>query len=149
MAQNFVQHTHHNPKSTDLTGLDFLVEYDDATAAVSIQEMRGGSFQSCFGAASARPRSRKQSAARTALGGRVAVRHDLIASGYRAGAVAIDPPWPFEHYSDRAAHAVTDHYETMTLDEIKCCRSPSWPCRTARCSLSDLLTGSLPEMAHT
>ena len=121
MAQNFVQHTHHNPKSTDLTGLDFLVEYDDATAAVSIQEMRGGSFQSCFGAASARPRSRKQSAART--------------SGYRAGAVAIDPPWPFEHYSDRAAHAVTDHYETMTLDEIKCCRSPSWPRRTARCSL--------------
>ena len=91
MAQNFVQHTHHNPKSTDLTGLDFLVEYDDATAAVSIQEMRGGSFQSCFGAASARPRSRKQSAARTALGGSVAVRHDLIASGYRAGAVAIDP----------------------------------------------------------
>jgi hypothetical protein len=135
MAQNFVQHTHHNPKSTDLTGLDFLVEYDDATAAVSIQEMRGGSFQSCFGAASARPRSRKQSAARTALGGSVAVRHDLIASGYRAGAVAIDPPWPFEHYSDRAAHAVTDHYETMTLDEIKCCRSPSWPRRTARCSL--------------
>ena len=59
MAQNFVQHTHHNPKSTDLTGLDFLVEYDDATAAVSIQEMRGGSFQSCFGAASARPRSRR------------------------------------------------------------------------------------------
>jgi hypothetical protein len=45
MAQIFVQHTHHNPKSTDLTGLDFLVEYDDATAAVSIQEMRGGSFQ--------------------------------------------------------------------------------------------------------
>jgi hypothetical protein len=89
----------------------------------------------CFGAASARPRSRKQSAARTALGGSVAVRHDLIASGYRAGAVAIDPPWPFEHYSDRAAHAVTDHYETMTLDEIKCCRSPSWPRRTARCSL--------------
>jgi hypothetical protein len=45
MAQIFVQHTHHNPKSTDLTGLDFLVEYEDATAAVSIQEMRGGSFQ--------------------------------------------------------------------------------------------------------
>ena len=45
MAQIFVQHTHHNPKSTDLTGLDFLVEYDDATAAVSIQEMRSGSFQ--------------------------------------------------------------------------------------------------------
>ena len=45
MAQIFVQHTHHNPKSTDLTGLDFLVEYDEATAAVSIQDMRGGSFQ--------------------------------------------------------------------------------------------------------
>ena len=45
MAQIFVQHTHHNPKSTDLTGLDFLVEYDEATAAVSIQDMHGGSFQ--------------------------------------------------------------------------------------------------------
>ena len=40
MAQIFVQHTHHNPKSTDLTGLDFLVEYDEATAAVSIQDTR-------------------------------------------------------------------------------------------------------------
>ena len=45
MAQIFVQHTHHNPKSTDLTGLDSLVEYDEATAAVSIQDMHGGSFQ--------------------------------------------------------------------------------------------------------
>jgi hypothetical protein len=42
MAQIFVQH---HPKSNDLTGLDFLVEYDEATAAVSIQDTRGGSFQ--------------------------------------------------------------------------------------------------------
>ena len=83
--------------------------------AASIRSRRPGHRPgACFGAASARPRSRKQSAARTALGGSVAARHDLIASGYRASAVAIDPPWPFEHYSDRAAHAVTDHYETMT-----------------------------------
>jgi N6-adenosine-specific RNA methylase IME4 len=31
----------------------------------------------------------------------------------------VDPPWPFTHYSERAAHAVTDHYETMSLDDIK------------------------------
>jgi N6-adenosine-specific RNA methylase IME4 len=52
-------------------------------------------------------------------GGSVADLHALIASGYRAGLIAIDVPWPFEHYSERAAHAVNDHYHTMTLDAIK------------------------------
>ena len=38
MVQIFVHHTHHEPRSRDLTGLDFRVEYDQATAEVSIQE---------------------------------------------------------------------------------------------------------------
>jgi N6-adenosine-specific RNA methylase IME4 len=62
---------------------------------------------------------REQRRAETSQGGTVADLHALIASGYRAGLIAIDVPWPFDHYSERAAHAVTDHYETMTLDEIK------------------------------
>src|SRR5262249_9246550 len=33
---------------------------------------------------------------RTAQGGTVADLYELIASGYRAGAIAIDAPWPFE-----------------------------------------------------
>src|SRR5262245_37820596 len=56
---------------------------------------------------------------RTAQGGSVADLHDLVASGFRAGVIAIDPPWPFTYYSQRASRAATDHYETMTLDAIK------------------------------
>jgi N6-adenosine-specific RNA methylase IME4 len=55
----------------------------------------------------------------TTQGGSVADLHALIASSYRAGVIAIDPPWPFENYSERSANAVFPHYETMTLNEIK------------------------------
>jgi N6-adenosine-specific RNA methylase IME4 len=59
--------------------------------------------------------------AETAQGGTVADLHALIASGYRAGVIAIDAPWPFEQYGDgiRADRAVTTHFDTMTIDEIK------------------------------
>jgi N6-adenosine-specific RNA methylase IME4 len=62
---------------------------------------------------------RAERRARTDKGGSVADLHSLIASGYRAGVITIDPPWPFEQYSDRADRAVTTHYDAMTLDEIK------------------------------
>jgi N6-adenosine-specific RNA methylase IME4 len=62
---------------------------------------------------------REERRAQTAHGGSVADLYALIASGYRAGTIAIDPPWPFEQYSERAAHAVFEHYETMSLDAIK------------------------------
>jgi N6-adenosine-specific RNA methylase IME4 len=62
---------------------------------------------------------REERRARTAVGGRVEDLHTLIDSGYRAGTIAIDPPWPFETFSKRSARAVFEHYETMTLDEIK------------------------------
>jgi N6-adenosine-specific RNA methylase IME4 len=62
---------------------------------------------------------RDERRARTALGGSVADLEALIASGYRAGVVSLDPPWPFDTYSGRAANIVTDRFETMTVDEIK------------------------------
>jgi N6-adenosine-specific RNA methylase IME4 len=62
---------------------------------------------------------REERREKTFKGGNVADLSTLIASGYRAGAIAADPPWPFQTYSERSAHAATEHYETMTLDAIK------------------------------
>jgi N6-adenosine-specific RNA methylase IME4 len=62
---------------------------------------------------------REERRARSSQGGSVADLHKLIASGFRAGTIASDPAWPFEQYSERAAHALTDHYDIMPLDEIK------------------------------
>ena len=62
---------------------------------------------------------REERRARTSLGGRVADLYALIGSGYRAGLMSIDPPWPFDGWSERANRRATDHYETMSLDEIK------------------------------
>jgi hypothetical protein len=56
---------------------------------------------------------REERRARTALGGSVADLNALIASGFRAGSIAVDPPWPFEQYSDRAARAIFEQYETI------------------------------------
>jgi N6-adenosine-specific RNA methylase IME4 len=60
---------------------------------------------------------RAERRARTALGGSVADLEALVASGFRAGVIAIDPPWPFTAYSDRA-HSIPP-YDAMTFDEIK------------------------------
>lgn len=62
---------------------------------------------------------REERRARTALGGSVADLHALIASGFRAGVIGIDPPWPFETFSQRARGGVWEHYETMPLGAIK------------------------------
>jgi N6-adenosine-specific RNA methylase IME4 len=62
---------------------------------------------------------RTERRAQTATGGTVADLHALIASGFRAGVIAADPPWPFETFSERARCGVWEHYETMTLEEIK------------------------------
>jgi N6-adenosine-specific RNA methylase IME4 len=61
---------------------------------------------------------RDERRARTATGGSVADLHE-ITSGFRAGAMLIDPPWPYENFSERGHHHVTEHYEVMPLDEIK------------------------------
>ena len=62
---------------------------------------------------------RAERRAQNATGGSVADLHALIASGFRAGVIAIDPPWPLAGWSERANRRVTDHYETLPLDEIK------------------------------
>ena len=62
---------------------------------------------------------RQERRARTAAGGSVADLHKLIADGFRAGIIAIDPPWPFAGWSERSNRRLTDHYETMTIEEIK------------------------------
>jgi N6-adenosine-specific RNA methylase IME4 len=61
---------------------------------------------------------RAERRARTAQGGTVDDLHALAASGFRAGVIAIDAPWPFKT-PDRSKHAVFEHYETMPLDAIK------------------------------
>jgi N6-adenosine-specific RNA methylase IME4 len=61
---------------------------------------------------------RAERRARTAQGGTVDDLHALAASGFRAGVIAADVPWPFKT-PDRSKHAVFEHYETMPLDEIK------------------------------
>jgi N6-adenosine-specific RNA methylase IME4 len=62
---------------------------------------------------------RAERRAQTATGGSIADLHALIASGFRAGTIAIDAPWPFETYSERGISQPTDHYETMSIDAIK------------------------------
>src|SRR5215472_18212645 len=64
-------------------------------------------------------RMREERRAQTAQGGSVADLHTLIASGFRAGVIAADPPWSFNYYSERADRAVFNHYEMMSFDAIK------------------------------
>jgi len=62
---------------------------------------------------------REERRARTSRGGSVADLYKLIADGFRAGIIAIDPPWPFAGWSERSNRRPTDHYETTTIEEIK------------------------------
>jgi len=62
---------------------------------------------------------RAERRAQTAQGGSVADLHTLIASGFRAGVIAADPPWSFNYYSERADRAVFNHYEMMSFHAIK------------------------------
>jgi N6-adenosine-specific RNA methylase IME4 len=58
--------------------------------------------------------------ARVTLGGTVADLASLAASGFRAGVIVPDPPWPFETYSVQGRQRSPDrNYSTMSLDEIK------------------------------
>jgi N6-adenosine-specific RNA methylase IME4 len=85
---------------------------------------------------------REERRARTARGGSVADLHTLIASGFRAGLISADPPWPFETYSERARGGVWEHYETMPLHEIK--RLPVAQLAAKDCAL--FLWGNWPNM---
>lgn len=62
---------------------------------------------------------REERRAQTAQGGSVADLHKLFESGYRAGTIAIDLPWTYRHFSDRANGSAQAHFDTMTLAAIK------------------------------
>jgi N6-adenosine-specific RNA methylase IME4 len=58
--------------------------------------------------------------ARVRHGGTVADLTALAASGFRAGVIVPDPPWPFETWSEAGRQRSPDrHYDTMTIDAIK------------------------------
>jgi N6-adenosine-specific RNA methylase IME4 len=85
---------------------------------------------------------RKAYRARVKHGGTVADLVALVASGFRAGVIAPDPPWPFDTYSVQGRQRSPDrNYETMTLDEIKAL--PVAPLAADDCAL--LLWGVWPE----
>jgi N6-adenosine-specific RNA methylase IME4 len=57
--------------------------------------------------------------ARIEEGGTVADLEALAASGYRAGVICPDFPWPFETYSGKGEQrSAKRHYDTMLIDEI-------------------------------
>jgi N6-adenosine-specific RNA methylase IME4 len=66
-------------------------------------------------------RAREAYEARREKGGTVSDLVALAASGYRAGVIAPDCPWPFETWGGESGkdRAAENHYRTMTLAEIK------------------------------
>jgi hypothetical protein len=96
-----------------LTEEEFKEAVADARAAAS------RAFKAVVNAA-AIEQERAEYRARTKQGGTVADLAALAASGFRAGVIVPDPPWPFETYSVQGRQRSPDrNYDTMTLDEIK------------------------------
>jgi N6-adenosine-specific RNA methylase IME4 len=63
---------------------------------------------------------REAYAARSKQGGTVADLEDLIASGFRAGAICPDFPWPYETYSGKGKQRSAErHYDTWPLEKIR------------------------------
>ena len=58
--------------------------------------------------------------ARTYQGGTVADLEALVASGFRAGVICPDFPWPFEVYSGKGKQRSAErHYDTWELERVK------------------------------
>jgi N6-adenosine-specific RNA methylase IME4 len=92
---------------------EFKAAVADARAAAS------RAFKAVVNAA-AIEQERQAYRARIKQGGTVADLVALAASGFRAGVIVPDPPWPFETYSVQGRQRSPDrNYSTMTLDEIK------------------------------
>jgi N6-adenosine-specific RNA methylase IME4 len=81
--------------------------------------------------------------ARVKQGGTVDDLVALAASGFRAGVIYGDPPWPFETYSVQGRQRSPDrNYDTMTLKAIKAL--PIAPLAAENCAL--LLWGVWPKL---
>jgi N6-adenosine-specific RNA methylase IME4 len=67
----------------------------------------------------------------------------LAESGYRAGVIYADPPWPFRTYSKERRQRTPDrHYDQMTIDDIKAL--PVAPLAADNCAL--MLWGTWPDL---
>jgi N6-adenosine-specific RNA methylase IME4 len=91
--------------------------------------------------------AREQYRARTYQGGTVADLHDLIESGFRAGAMLADPAWLFRTYSQPGKQRSAErYYDCMPLDEIKALpigQLAADDCALFLCSVGPELPGAL------
>ena len=96
-----------------------LSDQEFEEAIVDSRAFAGRAFKAVVNAA-AIEQERAAYRARVKHGGTVADLKALAASGYRAGVICPDPPWPFETYSVQGRQRSPDrNYSTLTLDEIK------------------------------
>jgi N6-adenosine-specific RNA methylase IME4 len=83
--------------------------------------------------------------ARTKEGGTVADLAALAASGFRAGVIVPDPPWPFETWGEQGRQRSVDrNYDTMTLNEIEAMGPIIQALAANDCAL--LLWGTWPDL---
>ena len=103
----------------DARVLGKLSDQEFEEAIVDSRAFAGRAFKAVVNAA-AIEQERAAYRARVKHGGTVADLKALAASGYRAGVICPDPPWPFETYSVQGRQRSPDrNYSTLTLDEIK------------------------------
>jgi N6-adenosine-specific RNA methylase IME4 len=135
-SQGIDKHLAHDARVLGaLSDQQFEEAIDDARAYA------GRAFKAVVNAA-AIEQERAAYRARINHGGTVADLVALAASGFRAGVIVPDPPWPFETYSVQGRQRSPDrNYDTMTLDEIKAL--PVAPLAADDCAL--LLWGVWPE----
>jgi N6-adenosine-specific RNA methylase IME4 len=123
-----------------LFGLSKEGKFEEAVA--DARAFTNRAFKAVVNAA-AIEQERAEYRARTKQGGTVADLVALAASGFRAGVIVPDPPWPFKTYSVQGRQRSPDrNYDTMSLDEIKAL--PVAPLAAENCAL--LLWGVWPEL---
>ena len=125
----------------DARVLGRLTDEEFEGAVADARAFAGRAFKAVVKAA-AIEQERESYRARTKQGGTVADLVALAASGFRAGVIVPDPPWPFEVYSEQGRQrSAANHYDPMSLDEIRAL--PVAPLAADDCAL--LLWGVWPE----
>jgi N6-adenosine-specific RNA methylase IME4 len=102
----------------DARVLGALSEEDFEQAVIDARAFTNRAFKAVVNA-KAIEQERAAYRARVAQGGAVTDLVALAASGFRAGLISADPPWPFETYSVQGRQRSPDrNYSTMTLGAI-------------------------------
>jgi len=126
----------------DARVLDALSEEQFEQAVIDARAATNRAFKAVVNGA-AIEQERASYRARVKHGGTVADLVALAASGYRAGLISADPPWPFDTWSVQGRQRSPDrNYDTMPLDEIKAL--PVAPLAAENCALA--LWGVWPEL---